>query len=613
MFLCLEHERIHIETSSVLIRELPIKMVKRPANWPEYHPSAFAAASHPPTSASVPQNEFVHMPRGSVVVGKPRDVPSYGWDCEYGQRTFNVPAFAASKFLISNGELWDFVSSRAYQDRQFWSQDGWQWRSFRNAKWPTWWVPHGPAGLQQYKLRTIFDIIDMPWSWPADVNQHEARAYCAWRTAKDSPANPYRLITEPEHNRIRQYESPQDMGTKVDHAMQSSGADFKAGKGEVNYNLHMAYGSECPVNTFPPTKSGCHDVFGNVWHWCEDWFSPLPGFRVHPQYDDFSAPCFDGKHAVILGGSFMSIGDEASIYARFHFRPHFFQHAGFRMVYQEEEVAQLETSCYKCPGPYSGSWRGTQSVSEIGMSDQLNGDELLSATLNLHYGTAADIMPTMHAGAEASLVEYPKALVNVINAAASQMMGDLEAGRALDVGCGPGGVSFELARTFNQVVSVEMESDVVRAAKTIQETGAVTYSVPHTVGQVSKKTINLDQSIDRSRLTFTLMDACCMPLHMGEFDVVVLSEILTFCQSPKSILGRMSGDHGLCKKGGLLIVASAEDWSETTCAKDAWLDGTELHEDFNLLHEANLPYTLMKHSRKFDLRIVNVRCWQRKI
>ena len=33
-----------------------------------------------------------------------------------------------------------------------------------------------------------------------------------------------------------------------------------------------------------------------------------------------------------MGGSFASIGDEASAFARFHFRPHFHQHAGIRLV-----------------------------------------------------------------------------------------------------------------------------------------------------------------------------------------------------------------------------------------------------------------------------------------
>ncbi len=30
-------------------------------------------------------------------------------------------------------------------------------------------------------------------------------------------------------------------------------------------------------------------------------------------YTDFSSPCLDGLHTMILGGSFMSTGDEASV------------------------------------------------------------------------------------------------------------------------------------------------------------------------------------------------------------------------------------------------------------------------------------------------------------
>jgi formylglycine-generating enzyme required for sulfatase activity len=62
-------------------------------------------------------------------------------------------------------------------------------------------------------------------------------------------------------------------------------------------------------------------VFGNAWTWCEDFFSSLPeGYGVHEFYDDFSSPCYDGEHSMIMGGSFMSTGDEASRFARFHFR-----------------------------------------------------------------------------------------------------------------------------------------------------------------------------------------------------------------------------------------------------------------------------------------------------
>jgi formylglycine-generating enzyme required for sulfatase activity len=47
---------------------------------------------------------------------------------------------------------------------------------------------------------------------------------------------------------------------------------------------------------------------GNAWEWTSDYFAALPGFEVHPFYEDFSTPCFDGLHHVIQGGSFISTG-----------------------------------------------------------------------------------------------------------------------------------------------------------------------------------------------------------------------------------------------------------------------------------------------------------------
>jgi len=100
------------------------------------------------------------------------------------------------------------------------------------------------------------------------------------------------------------------------------------------YNLNVKYGSPNPVGSLGCGKSslGFNDLFGNVWDWLKDDFTPLPGFKTHPWYDDFSAPYFDDQHAMLLGGDWDSTGTGASKYYRLWFRRHFYQHAGFRIA-----------------------------------------------------------------------------------------------------------------------------------------------------------------------------------------------------------------------------------------------------------------------------------------
>lgn len=293
LFMAFEHERIHFETSSVLLRELPIELVRRPARWP--------ALPELPGARRVAAT-FVAVPEGSVRLGKPADWPSYGWDNEYGEKTVSVPRFSAACTLVTNGEFDDFVAAGGYRRRHYWSDEGWAWRSFRDAAAPPFWPGRG-------QLRLCFEMVPMQAAWPVIINYHEAAAYCAWRSEVDGVR--FRPIAEAEHHRLR------------------------GGGSSAGANWSLAFGSEWAVDTGPPSPAGFHDVFGNVWEWCAEPFAPLPGFAPHPLYDDFSAPCFDGQHNLIMGGSFASTGDEATPFARFHFRRHFVQHAGLRLVSQD--------------------------------------------------------------------------------------------------------------------------------------------------------------------------------------------------------------------------------------------------------------------------------------
>jgi formylglycine-generating enzyme required for sulfatase activity len=124
---------------------------------------------------------MIPVAAGAVNLGKPADFPSYGWDNEYGERTMECPDFQASEHMITNGEFWQFVADGGYRKKEYWTDDAWAWVRHRNAKWPAFWEPNGPAGSHEFALRTIFKIIPMSWDWPVDVNYYEAKAFCAWK------------------------------------------------------------------------------------------------------------------------------------------------------------------------------------------------------------------------------------------------------------------------------------------------------------------------------------------------------------------------------------------------------------------------------------------------
>ena len=138
---------IHFETSSVLFREAPIHLVQTPRNWPPLHPSVHKKSpnSNPVKGIHYPENRMIHVGSNNVDLGKPADFPSFGWDVAYGERRVDVPDFQASEFMITNGEMWEFVSDGGYRNEEYWCEDGWSWRKHRNLKWPFFWETAGPA------------------------------------------------------------------------------------------------------------------------------------------------------------------------------------------------------------------------------------------------------------------------------------------------------------------------------------------------------------------------------------------------------------------------------------------------------------------------------------
>ena len=168
LFLGFEHERIHLETSSVLMRELPLELVRRPAEFPRAPPERRGSSTPtgrppgatPSAGRDYPANPLVGGARRAGVdrEGPRPSRPSAGTTSTAAGGATSE-AFAASRHLITNGEFHAFVAAGGYREERWWTEDGWRWRGFRNVKWPTFWVPCGPQGSHQYLLRTIFELV----------------------------------------------------------------------------------------------------------------------------------------------------------------------------------------------------------------------------------------------------------------------------------------------------------------------------------------------------------------------------------------------------------------------------------------------------------------------
>lgn len=548
-----EHARIHLETSSVLIRQHALEYVQPHSVWEPCRESGVA-----------PQNALIEVSAGTIRVGKDSaNLVTYGWDNELGRHEADVPAFQASQYLVSNQEFSDFVESNGYATEKYWEKEGRAWQKFAGAGCPTFWVKKA-AG---WHLRLMTEEVPMPWDWPVDVNYHEAKAFCNWKTANSG--QPVRLPTEDEWYRL--YDS---VGlTDVPFNTSAVG------------NIHLDYfASSCPVNKF---KQGeFFDIVGNVWQWTETPIYPFEGFEVHPLYDDFTTPTFDGRHNLIKGGSWIACGNESLRSSRYAFRRHFVQHAGFRYV-----VA------------------GTLATPP---SSHYETDKLLSQYAEFHYGDTYFDVPNFPA-AQAQL--------------AITAMGDRPARKALDLGCASGRATFELARHFDRVTGVDFSARFIGQGVQLAQQGVLRYALTDEGDLVSYKERTLaDLGLDavKNKVEFYQGDACNLKPIFCDYDLVLALNLIDRLYDPEKFLTTI---HARMKPGGLLVIASPYTWLTEHTEKKLWIGGYKkdgenfttldglkeiLGPHFQLIQKPqSVPFVIRETTRKFQHSLAEVTIWEK--
>ncbi len=303
----IEHERIHIETSLVLHRQMPLEFIK---DDPYFNIAK--------SSNNDIQNKMVTIPSTHIKLGVDDTHNLYSWDNEYGHYEEDVKEFQVSKYLVSNKEFMEFVKNDGYKKKEFWSDEGKNFLELTNAKHPTFWVKQNDT----YKYRTLTKLIEMPLNFPVDVNALEAEAFCNYKSKKD--ARKYTLPSEVEYKAMCQYVKLEDI---LHFPLK------KANQNLINF-------SSCDIDKH--SFNGIYDVIGNVWQWSRTPIFAFEGFEPHIAYDDFSTPTFDNKHALILGSSWASSGNLIMNDSRYAFRRHFFQNAGFRYVITDNKDNNMD-------------------------------------------------------------------------------------------------------------------------------------------------------------------------------------------------------------------------------------------------------------------------------
>lgn len=256
-----------------------------------------------PGETTAATDGMLQLPGGEFRMGT--DDPGFPADGEGPPRRVTVDPFFIDKYAVTNAQFYQFVDDMGYTTDA--EQFGWSYvfESFvaesdrqyvmtspADTPWwvavqgATWYQPEGPSSSVEDRL--THPVVHVSW--------RDAQAYCEWAGK--------RLPTEAE------WEYAARGGLK---GQRFPWGDELRPDGQHRCNIWQGtfpeensgddgYVGTAPVSAFEPNGHGLYNITGNVWEWCNDWFSPT----VHENGPETNptGPT-TGTARVMRGGSYL--------------------------------------------------------------------------------------------------------------------------------------------------------------------------------------------------------------------------------------------------------------------------------------------------------------------
>jgi putative 4-mercaptohistidine N1-methyltranferase len=250
------------------------------------------------------------------------------------------------------------------------------------------------------------------------------------------------------------------------------------------------------------------------------------------------------------------------------------------------------------------------------MSADIYGDPaLLAQYLHFHYAEEKDYLPWPCGPREA--LEFPRRcavlLLEEMRAAPALSSG---IPRVVELGCAVGRASFELsAAAF--VEALDYSAPFIRAAQRLNEEGKIPYSFAWEGNQLRDFIAYRPQHACPERIRFIQGDACAPPEAWGDFDGLLMANVLCRLPDPAACLRHLPR---LVRSGGVAVITTPCSWSEDFTPPHAWLCGSgstlqsirsALDGAFRLRRTLDMPMLIREHARKYQWTVTQASVWER--